>query len=142
MKRLQPKQKRFLEAYTDPTSPSFAVATKSGRLAGYKESYVRTLATSKPKWFRERSKDDLSMLRKAESNLKEFLSDDDKKIRLNTTKFVAERIGRDKWNTKGTTSESNIEIIQIEAKLRDLLNEPDDETPRENLGTGEVIVQE
>lgn len=50
-----PKQEKFLEYYFDPKSNSFGNVYKSAIMAGYKDSYARTLTRSKNKnmWISE-----------------------------------------------------------------------------------------
>jgi hypothetical protein len=116
--RPDPRQSLFLQNYLNPESETFSNALQSALKAGYKKEYAESITDQMPTWLSEGLGDDY-MLKKAESNLKEFLemdtinesltksgikvSYDDpklKKIKADISTFVAERIGKSKWSQK------------------------------------------
>lgn len=114
-----PKQVLFLAKYHDPKSDTYCNAYRSALVAGYKENYAANITDNLPKWLLD-SVGQNRMLSKAERNIDKFLDLETKepvitmigelkdkegntimkengnlmRIKLDTTKFVAERIGR------------------------------------------------
>lgn len=103
-KLLTPQQELFLSLYTDIKSDTFSNATQSAIKAGYEESFAKNITGIMPKWLFEFIGDN-KLLGKAERNLEKALDIDitDEKIggrALEATKFVAERLGKQKYSTR------------------------------------------
>ena len=113
-----PRQGLFLKHYLDPKSETFSNGLQSAIRAGFSEVYAKTLVAHMPKWLSE-SIEEMDFLKKAESNIKEFLEmdttgtmvtkkgdvvdfDDPRimKIKADVSLFVVERIGRRRWGQK------------------------------------------
>lgn len=89
-----PRQSLFLTYYLDPKSNTFSNALQSGIKAGYSEEYSQSILCKDLDWLSE-NVDKQCMIKKAMRNLNELLDEEeDKRIKLDTTKFVAERIGK------------------------------------------------
>lgn len=98
--QVDPRQALFLKAYIDPKSKTFSNAKQSALSAGYTEEYAGTILSQDLDWLSE-SLSLERMLKKAERNLDEFLDEpEDKKIKLDATKFVASRAGKAKWSER------------------------------------------
>lgn len=108
--QLDPRQKLCWESYTNPKSETFGNAYQSALKAGYAETSAVCITSEN--WFQEKTRR-LNMLSKAEKVLDEMLDlkvetvKEDKegeqviaidsslvKIKQDTAKFVAERIGK------------------------------------------------
>lgn len=117
---LSPQQEAFLSFYIDPfKTDTFGNAYQSALAAGYKETYAKNIMDELPDWLRDNT-GDLSMLRKAERNIDQFLDMDTEtvlkvlpegdvirgqepqlvRIKQDTSKFVAERIGKNRWSQR------------------------------------------
>lgn len=116
---LTPKQELFLAYYLNPKSETFDNAFRSAIRAGYEENYAKNITDEMPDWLRE-NLGDMQMLRKAEKALNSTLADDYEfeevikdgelietkvnpalaKIKQDSAKFVAERIGKHKYSTR------------------------------------------
>lgn len=114
-----PRQIIFLQNFLDPKSKTFSNVYQSGLAAGFKDNYARNLTAQMPTWLKERL-DELKMINKAERNLNEFLEmdttnkgttkdgkeiyefDDVGKIRIKAdiSKFVAERLNKNRWSER------------------------------------------
>ena len=120
-----PRQSRFLALYLDPKSETYSNCLQSALSAGYSEEYAKVLVSQLPDWLSEKLNEQFSdkMLKKAERNLNDFLdlktlqpvvtmigilkdkdgNDIEKenhnliKIKADTSKFVTERLGKNKW---------------------------------------------
>lgn len=103
---LDPRQLQCWENYINPKSETFGKITKSAIKAGYDDEYAEQISSSE--WFIVKMRR-LNMLSKAEKVLDEYLEMEDKefnnegvekrnpalsKIKQDTAKFVAERIGK------------------------------------------------
>lgn len=112
------KQAKFWEAYVDPESDTFGRIKDSAMAAGFSESWANTLRYRKPEWFEERVKD-VKFIEKANRNMEKFLDMDTRtevvtksgevytkkdaaltKIQFDATKFVLERLYKDKWSPR------------------------------------------
>lgn len=127
--QVDPRQSLFLAAFLDPKSDTFSNALQSGLKVGYSQEYSETITAQMPAWLSE-SLGDQSMLAKAERNLNEFLDLDITEeiitmigpikdpvtgeylrkrvpklmaLKQDTSKFVAERLGRKRYGAKGET---------------------------------------
>lgn len=107
-KLLTPQQEAFLAAYTDPKSPTFSNATQSALKAGYSQEYADNITSLLPDWLSE-SMGDMRRLKKAERNLEKILDmkagkDNARlKIQQDTSKFIAETVGKNKYSKKTET---------------------------------------
>jgi len=116
---LDPRQKLCWEFYVDPKSATFGNATQSAIRAGYETDYAEQITGTE--WFKVKVRR-LNMLDKAEKVLDETLEMDDmvsliidgspfkkidpalKKIKQDTAKFLADRLGKDEgYSTKTET---------------------------------------
>lgn len=112
-KDLDERQIRFLALYTDPRSKTFSNAKQSAIEAGYSKEYAENITHLMPEWLSENI-GDMSRLSKALDALDEALEIDvfDEEGKINTSvfktkvdvgKFVAERLGKDKYSKKTQT---------------------------------------
>ena len=108
-KKINPKAEIFTQFFLVPTSPTFMNARGSAIRAGYSEHYADSITVQRPKWYVDITESAdyrrAQMLDIAERNLLDSVasnSDDreDKKIRHDATKFVTERLGKDKYSTR------------------------------------------
>lgn len=120
-----PRQSLFLSYYLDPKSETFSNAYKSAIRAGYEDEYAKNITGQNTSWFSESIRDTY-LLKKAEDNLSEFLEmqvtvNKDgieitdaqlAKIKQDTTKFVAERLGKHKYSTRSEMTGKDGEPIQ------------------------------
>lgn len=121
-----PRQAEFLKAYLNPKSETYSNARQSALKVGYSKEYAENILSLEPAWLSENI-DTEKMVEKAMRNLMKLLDEvEDKRILLDTTKFVAERLGklnekRD-YNIKDETKEiSNSDQIveEVLTKLKD-----------------------
>lgn len=114
---LTPQQELFLASYCNPKSPTFSNAVQSAIKAGYTETYANNITAEMPEWLLENLGDTKRLL-KAEKVLDEMLEMDTEieveteeggytktdtglvKIKQDTAKFVAERLGKQKYSTR------------------------------------------
>lgn len=121
-----PRQALFLEYYLNPKSDTFSNALQSGIKAGYSEEYSKVILNKDTDWLSDFINEE-QMLKKAMRNLMKLLDEDvDKRILLDTTKFVAERLGKfhekKDLNIKGEIeNKTNSEVIvdEVLTKLKD-----------------------
>lgn len=117
--KLDPRQQAFLAYYLDPTSDTYSNCLQSAIKAGYKEEYAQNMTALMPDWLSE-SIGKLNMLKKAERNLAKFLDfEQDPKIQQDTTKFVAERLGRRDYSTKQEIAQTNLNLNKDVSSLTD-----------------------
>jgi hypothetical protein len=111
-KTLTPRQILFLKNYLDPKSKTFSNAKQSALKAGFGKEYSEVIASIENEWLSESIKHE-DLLKKAERNIDNFLSDpEDKRIQADITKFVAERIGKEKFSTKSEVEHTgNIDLM-------------------------------
>jgi len=107
--KLNIKAEMFKQFYLSPTSHTFCNVYQSGIRAGYSEQYSANITVQKPKWWVELTDSAdfkrAKMLQIAEDNLLETVASDsddreDKKIKHDATKFITERLGKDKYSTR------------------------------------------
>lgn len=108
---LTPQQEAFLSVYTDPKSETFGNAYQSALKAGYSDEYAQNMTGQLPAWLSENISD-MKRLRKAEENLDMameiktelgdtgFHSEKLLKIKVDTSKFIAETLGKRKYSKK------------------------------------------
>jgi hypothetical protein len=139
--RPDPRQSLFLQNYLDPKSETFSNAYQSALKAGYEDEYAKVITSDSKglEWLSE-AVNDAYLLNKAENNLKEFLEMDINnvrtvgdidvfvrdpqlaKIKQDTTKFVAERLGKHKYSTRNEVSGPDGEPQQIKVTIEDYGN--------------------
>lgn len=99
----------FKRFYIDVKSPTFCNIYQSAIKAGYAPEYAENISGRNPKWYQEMQADAdfnrANMLRQAEKNISDTLKsvpDDstDKKLKADASKFVAERVGKDKYSSR------------------------------------------
>ena len=95
-----PRQAEFIRNYLDPDSDTFSNAFQSAIKAGYGEVYAANILSRMPDWLSEKV-EDAGMVAKATSNLKAFMNmAGNGKVKLDATKFVAERLGKKKYSAR------------------------------------------
>jgi len=117
---LDPRQKLCWESYINPKSETFGNATQSAIKAGYAPDYADQITTVE--WFLGKLRR-LNMLSKAEKVLDEYLEMEDteitengmqkrnpalSKIKQDTAKFIAERVGKDEGYSTKQTVDTNL----------------------------------
>lgn len=107
MTELNAQQIDFLRYWTDPTSKTFGNGLQSALKAGYSEEYANNITAQMPGWLSENIGKKKRLLSKAEKNLESILDKgvDDKeslKIVADTSKFIAETVGKDEGYSKRT----------------------------------------
>ncbi len=105
-----PRQTAFKQYYIDPNSPSFANARGSAMRAGYSEQYADNITAQQPAWLGSLLEDThvlrAEMLALSERNLKSVVSEpkpsdkDQKKIWIDTAKYVSGTLGKDVYSTR------------------------------------------
>ena len=114
-----PRQSLFLSYYLDPKSETFSVCYQSAIKAGYEEEYSKSLVNLMPKWLSTFIKNNY-FVRKAESNMQEFLEMDNNdpnklKVKADISKFILERLDRKKYSTRTEFGLSDeVESVKIE----------------------------
>lgn len=108
-KAINPKAEIFTQFFLSPTSTTFMNARGSAIRAGYSEHYANNMTVQRPKWYVSITESAdyrrAKMLDLAEKNLLESVESysddkDDKKLKHDATKFIAERLGKDKYSTR------------------------------------------
>lgn len=110
MEELTPKQILFLTNYLDPKSKTFSNAYQSAISAGFSEEYAKTIISRGLEWVSENVRR-VKMLEKAEQRLDEAISlpvvdtegKTDKAV-IDASKFVASRLGKEKWSERSELS--------------------------------------
>jgi len=142
---LSPQQLAFKNYYCNPKSETFGNALQSALKAGYKQEYAESITAQGIEWVSEIIRD-MNMKSKAEKVLDEILEmsaiqltegkDGESymkidtgllKVKQDTAKFVAERLGKEKWATRTeiTGKEGNpIEVVN--SKLDSLVETIED----------------
>lgn len=112
--QMDPRQKLCWDYFIDPTSETFSSAYASAQKAGYTEGTASQITTED--WFKEKLRT-LNMLDKAERVLNDMLemsvetiTEGDNpivktepaliKIKQDTAKFIAERVGKARYSTR------------------------------------------
>lgn len=116
-----PRQAKFLEYYLDPKSKTFSNAYQSALKAGYEDEYAKVITSSSKglEWLSEAVKDTY-LIAKAEQNLKEFLEqNDDIKVKADITKFVSERLNKEKYSTRSEHTGKDGETLVFRWKTKD-----------------------
>lgn len=136
--QVDPRQALFLKYYLDPKSDTFSNGLQSGLKAGYSQEYSETILSQDLDWLSENLKAE-RMVNKAERNLEEALDmpvevqkiegyGEDKqmvvktepslvKIKVDTSKFVAERLGKKKWSERQELTGADGKELNIQPLL-------------------------
>lgn len=128
-----PRQANFLKNYLDPKSPTYSNAYQSAIKAGYEEEYAKVITAREPDWQSEAIRTD-QMVAKAERNLNNMLDLDEEdthrlKIKADVSKFVAERLGKNKYSSKQEIEHSGT----IEMKQNSELDKLAEKIDKENV---------
>lgn len=147
--QLDPRQKLCWELYVNPTSETFGNGLQSAIKAGYSESHANTITTEE--WFQGKVRR-VGMLSKAEKVLDEMLDmpvevmklEKDSegeygevvrtepaliKIKQDTAKFIAERVGKEHYsNRTEMTGKDGEQLIPTPILENVLSNESDKES--------------
>lgn len=148
---LSPQQISFLSFYTDPKSLSFGNARESAVRAKYSLNYANNITGLMPDWLFDFI-GNMNMVRKAERNLSEMLDLEvneqvitmigplvDKetgqpikkvnpnllRIKQDTSKFVAERLNKDKYSSQQEIKHSGGVLVGLIKRIREA-NEADE----------------
>ena len=126
-----PRQRAFKRAYCNPKSPTFGNAYQSALSVGYAEDYADSITGQANAWFQEILRD-LDMLEDAEEVLRETLKMSDEevvifdgvplkdvtrrnpaltKIKQDSAKFVAERLGKERYSLRNEVTGEDGEAI-------------------------------
>lgn len=132
-----PRQANFLKNYLDPKSATYSNALQSALRAGYSQEYSESILNQETEWITEALRAD-QMVAKAERNLNAMLDLDEEdtqrlKVKADITKFVAERLGKDRYSQKQVTEHTG--TIQIQNSELDKLADKFDEKNKENYTT-------
>jgi len=145
----EPRQIRFISMYLDPNSKTYSNARRSAINAGYSVGYANSIMNKDTGWILEKtSKDKYNrMIIKAEKNIESFLDMEEDvivtirnkegdileerkvkdgtilKIKADTSKFVAERIG--KFTTKADVNVKHEGIKELTDVMKGLMNKKD-----------------
>ena len=115
---VDPRQALFLTYYLDFKSETFSNALQSALKAGYAQEYAENITSQMPDWLSEKLGNN-KRLDKAEKVLDEMLelkSDDNPamiKIKQDTAKFIAERLGKEKYSTRSELTGKNGESVIV-----------------------------
>lgn len=118
-----PRQSLFLALYLDPKSETFSNAFQSALKAGYEKEYAVVLTGQMPAWLSEKLKDN-QLIAQAEKNLKEFTEMDPGrdsrwgKIKADISKFVVERLNKEKWAHRHELTGPKGEPLMAEKKAK------------------------
>lgn len=116
-----PQQIAFLAAYNDPNSPTFGNALQSALKAGYTQQYAENITGQQPKWLQESTIDRVALLAQAEKNLHHYATatpenDTDKRLQVDVSKFVSERLGKQYYATRSESVNVHIQAVSEETK--------------------------
>lgn len=129
--KVDPRQALFLALYLDPKSPTFSNALQSALKAGYEQYYAEAITSKMPTWLAEKVRDN-DLVAKAEENLKEFVEmkhgGDPRwgKIKADISKFVAERLKKEKWSARHELTGPNGESLLAPEKKEKIKKALDD----------------
>ena len=119
--KLNPQQIKFLQTYLNPKSKTFGNAYQSAIDSGFSVTYSKHITQVNPNWIYENVRR-LNMLAKAEKNLDEFLDFDNEnsnklRVKFDTSKFIAERIGKVIYGQSDEQKGGDIKILVLPAEL-------------------------
>ena len=105
---LDPRQTKALQAYKDPSSPTFANLKQSMIHSGFDEVYADTIHGRKPDWLTENIQADIDLIKASEDNLRKYatmhIDIDGKngidlaKLQVDVSKFIAKTLARKKYS--------------------------------------------
>lgn len=136
-----PRQTLFLKYYLDPKSETFSNALQSGLKAGYTQEYSESILQKDLDWLAEGVGSN-ERLKRAERVLDEMLdmqvqvtkiNDDVEltvtdtglvKIKQDTAKFIASRLGKHKWSERteltGANGKDLVPVEEVKERLKNL----------------------
>jgi hypothetical protein len=128
---IDPQQIAFLTHYNDPQSPTFGNALQSALKAGYRQEYAESITHKNPQWLHE-GVDRAKLLEQAEKNLQRYATqepenDTDKKLQVDVSKFIAERVGKTYYSTRTESMNVHVNVVseetrkQVDTALDDIL---------------------
>jgi hypothetical protein len=94
-----PRQADFLARYLNPDSDTYANALQSGLAAGYTQEYAENIMSLMPDWLSD-SIEEANLVAKAVRNFNKLLDSADERVLLDTSKFVAERLHKNKFSNR------------------------------------------
>ena len=105
---LDPRQAKALQAYKDPSSPTFSNLKQSMIASGFDEQYSDSIHGRKPDWLTENIQADIDLIKASENNLRKYatmqIDLDDKngidlaKLQVDVSKFIAKTLARKKYS--------------------------------------------
>lgn len=118
---VNPQQSKALQAYKDPSSPTFGNLYQSLIGAGYDAVYADTIHGRKPDWLTENIQADIDMIKASENNLRRYASmhidiENDKhgidlaKLQVDVSKFIVKTLARKKYSDD---SEAEVPTVTI-----------------------------
>ena len=112
---LTPQQQAFLTHYLNPKSETWGNAYQSALKAGYSKEYSEVITSKGLTWLSEYVGDD-KLLRKALTNLNEFLETNDKDlqmIRWKATETTLKGLGKGKFSERKELTGADGKDLQI-----------------------------
>jgi len=120
MQIIDPRQAKAIQAYQDPTSPTFSNIKQSMILAGYEEQYANSVTGRKPEWLTETIQDTVYMVQASEKNLRRYatmqINIDDKnavdwaRLQVDVSKFIVKTLASKKYSENKEVEVPNIQI--------------------------------
>jgi hypothetical protein len=110
IEKIDPRQAKALSLYKDPSSNSFGNLQESMIQAGYSPNSTRSVYTTTPAWLSENIKQDVDMIKQAESNLRKYnsikidiLGDhknaiDIARLLVDVSKFIVKTLAKQKYS--------------------------------------------
>jgi len=119
--KADPRQSLFLANYLDPKSETFSNALRSALKAGYEQEYAEVITAQMPTWLSD-ALGERKLVEKAEINLGKYLDSNDERIGLDTTKFVLERLKKDKYSQRNEhTGKDGKDLIMTPEQAKEAL---------------------
>jgi hypothetical protein len=120
MQIIDPRQTKAIQAYQDPTSPTFGNIKQSMISAGYDDEYANSISGRKPAWLTETIQDTVDMVRHAEKNLKRYatmhIDVDDKnaidwaRLQVDVSKYITKTLASKKYSENKEAEAPNVQI--------------------------------
>jgi hypothetical protein len=104
-----PKQLTVIKNYLDPHSKTFGNWSRSMLAAGYKAGTAR----HQQLWMQNGLASRESLLIKAEKNLDNLLDSSNDRVRLDVSKFIAERIGKSFYAQRSESISRNENVVVV-----------------------------
>lgn len=129
-----PRQANFLKNYLDPKSATYSNAYQSAIKAGYSDEYGQNILSQENEWISEGIRSE-QMVAKAERNLNNMLDLDEEdtqrlKVKADVSKFVAERLGKNKYSSKQEVQHSGMIEMKQNSELDKLAEKIDEENKK------------